>query len=116
MDTRMIRVPRGNDDDATRRTVMSDVFANPAVQAGGAVLVLCILIAGAFYLLSSFRDYTAEDREDAPDPLAKLREMHRKGDISEEEFRTIQATAQRKTTESQTADPSASQAEQPPNS
>jgi hypothetical protein len=71
---------------------MSNLIADPAVRATCGVLVLCVLIAAAFYLLASFRDYTAEDREETEDVLAKFREMHRKGDISEEEFRTIQAT------------------------
>jgi uncharacterized membrane protein len=69
---------------------MTDFFATPAVQVGIAVLILCILIAAAFYLVSSFRDYTAQDQESTPEALFKLEEMHRKGDISDEEFRTIQ--------------------------
>lgn len=78
------------------RSVMSDVFANPAVRAGAAVVVLCVLIAGGFYLLSIFRDYAAQDRETSNDVLSNLREMNRRGDISDEEFRTIQATAERR--------------------
>ena len=35
----------------------------PTVQAGAAILVLGVMIAAAFYLLSSFRDYAAEDKE-----------------------------------------------------
>lgn len=76
---------------------MSDVFANPAVRAGAAVVVLCVLIPGGFYLLSIFRDYAAQDRETSSGVLSNLREMKRRGDISEEEFRTIQATAERRT-------------------
>ena len=68
---------------------MTDFFAAPTVQAGIAVLVLCVLIAAAFYLVSSFRDYTAQDQESTSEALFKLEEMHRKGDISDEEFRTI---------------------------
>ena len=69
---------------------MTDFFAAPTVQVGIALLVLCILIAAAFYLVSSFRDYTAQDQESTAEALFKLEEMHRKGDISDEEFRTIQ--------------------------
>ena len=43
------------------------------------------------YLVSIFRDYAAEDREDPPKGIANLEEMHAKGDISDEEFRTIQS-------------------------
>ena len=74
---------------------MSDFFTAPAVQAGAAMLVLGILITVAFYLVSRFRDYTAEDKEHTEGALSKLQEMHRKGDISDEEFRTIQATSHR---------------------
>lgn len=95
---------------------MSDFFASPTVQAVAAVLVLSVLIAAGFYLVSSFRDYAADDRETGVDPLEKLREMHRKGDISDEEFRTIQATTHRRTTAVASEDESASQAETSPNS
>ena len=71
---------------------MTDVFADPAVRAGASVLILCVLIAAAFYVMASFRDYTAEDQVNTEDVLANLREMHLKGDISDEEFRTIQAS------------------------
>ncbi len=70
---------------------MTDFFATPMVQAGAAVVILCVLIAAAFYLVSSFRDYTAQDQESTADALFKLEEMHRKGDISDQEFRTIKA-------------------------
>ena len=74
---------------------MPDFFTSPAVQAGAAVLVLCVLTAVGFYVVSIFRDYAAEDQETAAEHLLKLEEMHLKGDISEEEFRTIQATTHR---------------------
>lgn len=74
---------------------MSDLFATPTVQIGIGLLVLSVLIGGSFYLLSSFRDYTAEDKEPIDGALSNLEEMHLKGDISDEEFRTIQATTRR---------------------
>ena len=80
--------------------VMPDFLTTPTAQAGFAVLILCVLIALGFYLVSSFRDYAADDREVAPDVLANLQEMHRKGDISDEEFRTIQATTHQQPTKS----------------
>ncbi len=84
---------------------MSDVFTNPTVQAGAAILVLGVMIAAAFYLLSSFRDYAAEDKEPIDGALANLQEMHRKGDISDEEFRTIEATSHRRPVRSNVDDP-----------
>ena len=85
---------------------MSDFFADPTVQASAAVLILCVPIAAGFYLVSSFRDYTAEDMGNADDALANLEEMHRKGDISDEEFRTIQATTHQQPAETNVNDPS----------
>ncbi|MFK8111077.1 MAG: hypothetical protein AB8B91_02685 [Rubripirellula sp.] len=71
------------------------MFAAPAVQAGLAVAILVVVIAVAFWLLERLRDYTTQDRLDTTDALANLEEMLRKGDISEAEFRTIQASARR---------------------
>lgn len=74
--------------------VMPDFFTSPLVQAATSVVILCILISAAFYVVASYRDYVAEDQETGSDALLKLQEMHRKGDISEEEIRTIQARTQ----------------------
>ena len=74
---------------------MSDFFTNPTVQAGAAVLILCVLIAVGVYVVSIFRDYAADDQDESSNVLANLEEMHRKGDISEQEFRTIQARTHR---------------------
>lgn len=73
---------------------MSKWLEDPNVQLVAGLLVLCILTAIGFSLVSRFRDYAAQDRDIAVDALANLEEMHRKGDISEEEFRTIQAKAE----------------------
>jgi uncharacterized membrane protein len=74
---------------------MPEFLNIPTVQAGIAVLVLCLLMTSGFWLLSIFRDYAAHDRLDPNDVLANLREMHSRGDISDEEFRTIQAKTER---------------------
>lgn len=74
---------------------MPVTFAEPVVRLGAAVLVLGILVATAFYLLASFRDYAAEDQETGSDALANLQEIHLKGDISDEEFRTIKLRTHR---------------------
>jgi uncharacterized membrane protein len=70
---------------------MSDFFSRATIHAGFGLLVLCIVIASAFRLMSSFRDYADEDQERACDILANLQEMHLKGDITDEEFRTMKA-------------------------
>ena len=72
---------------------MSDFFSSSTFQAGAGLLVLCVLTSLAFRLMSSWRDYAAQDREDACDLLANLEEMRLKGDITDEEFRTMKARA-----------------------
>ncbi|GAA4469026.1 hypothetical protein [Novipirellula rosea] len=87
---------------------MPDFFLNTTVQAGLSVLVLCILIAAGFYLVSSYRDYNANDGETVYETLANLKEMHLRGEISEEEYRTIEATTQRQLADRMQNDPSSS--------
>lgn len=58
-----------------------------------AAAVVCIVIAVAFRLMSTFRDYVAQDRQTTTDVLANLDEMRQRGDISEEEFRTMESRA-----------------------
>lgn len=85
---------------------MQEFFAVPEVRLVIGILILGVLIAAGFYLVSSFRDYTGDDREGRSDALAILQEMHLKGDISDEEFRTIKATNHRRPTEPKTDDDS----------
>ena len=68
---------------------MPDFLSSTTVQAGLGLLILAILVTAATYVLASYRDYTAEDQFEPADVLANLEEMHLKGDISDEEFRTI---------------------------
>ena len=70
---------------------MPDLIAAPGVRVGIAIAVLCVLIGLGFYLVSIFRGYADDDHQDPTDVLANLEEMHAKGDISDEEFRTIQS-------------------------
>ena len=72
---------------------MSNWSEDPNVQLAVGLVMLCILITAGFSLVSRFRDYAAQDQDDTVDALANLEEMHRKGDISEEEFRTIKSKA-----------------------
>ncbi|MDG2220102.1 MAG: hypothetical protein P8L85_01900 [Rubripirellula sp.] len=71
---------------------MPDLIAAPGVRVGIAIAVLCVLIGLGFYLVSIFRGYADDDHQDPTDVLANLEEMHRKGDISHQEFRNIQTT------------------------
>jgi uncharacterized membrane protein len=71
---------------------MLDVLTMPTVQAVLGVTVLCVLIAGGFWFVSIYRDRAINDRLEADDLLSNFEEMHREGDISETEFRTIRAS------------------------
>lgn len=73
---------------------MTDIFSSPTIQAVLAIGVLCVLLIAAFCIVSIFRDYAADDHSGTPDVLVNLQEMHRKGDITDEEFRTIKARNQ----------------------
>ncbi len=74
---------------------MWELLSMPTVQAVLSVLVLCILIAVGFWLVSSFRDRNTDDRFTPAELLANFEEMHREGDISGTEFRTIKASMAR---------------------
>ncbi len=68
----------------------SDLWEMPWVRAVAGLVVLCILIAFGFYVVSRYRDYAAKDRQRPHFDDSNLQEMLRRGDISEAEFRTIQ--------------------------
>ncbi|MCO8125046.1 hypothetical protein NHH03_25135 [Stieleria sp. TO1_6] len=70
-----------------------ELLSDPAVKAGLALLILIILSTAAFFLVARLRDYTSEDWDPSVDEPLNLQEMRLKGDISEAEFRTIQAAA-----------------------
>jgi len=72
-------------------TVVTDFLTTSVYQARFSLLILCVLLVIGVYLVSIFRDYAAEDREDPQKGVVNLEEMHAKGDISDEEFRTIQS-------------------------
>lgn len=72
---------------------MPDIFATPAVRSGLAMTILLVVIAGAFWLLGRLRDYTTQDRPAPHEGFVNLKEMLRKGDISEAEFRNIETSA-----------------------
>ena len=71
---------------------MWDWLFIPTVQAVLGVVILSILIAAGFWLVSIYRDRATEDGLEPVDPLTNFEEMLREGDISEAEFRTIKAS------------------------
>ena len=66
-------------------------FDHKCLSGWVCLLILCVLLVIGIYLVSIFRDYAAEDWEEPVQGIANLEEMHAKGDISDEEFRTIQS-------------------------
>lgn len=72
-------------------TIMPDIFQDPAVRAGLAMMILLVVIGIAFWLLARLRDYTTQDHQSTSEGHVNLEEMLRKGDISEAEFRTIKS-------------------------
>ncbi|OYP35969.1 hypothetical protein [Rhodopirellula sp. MGV] len=69
------------------------LLSDPALKAGLALLIMTVLSVAAFFLVARLRDYTSGDWEPSADEPLNLQEMRLKGDISEEEFRTIQAAS-----------------------
>ncbi len=77
---------------------MRDLANDPIVVSAVALVVIAGGCAIAIYVARSFRDYTGEDHQDTQQMLANLEEMHRNGDISDEEFRVITLANQIHTT------------------
>jgi len=69
----------------------TDLWAAPTLQAVAGLLVLCILIAVAFNLVSRFRDYAAEDWREQESRHPNFQEMLRRGEITAAEYRKIQS-------------------------
>ena len=58
--------------------------------------VIALLIALAVYLLGRFRGHADEDQPQASDLLSNFRELHSRGGLSDEEFRTIKTLLTRR--------------------
>ncbi|TWU01540.1 hypothetical protein Pla100_12750 [Neorhodopirellula pilleata] len=89
---------------------MSDIFTSTPVQLSLGITIIAVVIAVAFWLLRRLRDYTTQDRPEPALSLSNLEEMLRKGDISEEEYRTIKASAHARFASSDSANTSAAPA------
>ena len=64
----------------------------PTITLAQALLMLGLgiaVMAVVVYFARRYRDDDGEDRVGANNMLTKFRELHAKGDLSEEEFRTI---------------------------
>lgn len=76
---------------------MWEALQIPGIRAGLSLAVLAVLIATAIQWMKRFRDQSSEDQLDPQEVLGNFAEMRRRGDINEDEFRTIQAAMSDKT-------------------
>ncbi len=56
------------------------------------IAVLAVLVAIAYYVIEKIRPKTVQKEHKASQWLSKFRELHSKGGLSDEEFRTIKTT------------------------
>jgi len=56
------------------------------------VTVLAILISVAVYIVTKIRPHSAQQELDTHELMAKFRELHSQGGLSDEEYRTIKST------------------------
>lgn len=70
---------------------MSEVVQQHLVQVALFLGVLAALTVLAFHLLGRWRDGAEEEQPTASEMLTKFRELHARGTLSDEEFRTIKA-------------------------
>lgn len=54
--------------------------------------LLAILVALAVYVITKIRPYSAQQEHDTHNLMAKFRELHSQGGLSDEEYRTIKGT------------------------
>jgi len=68
---------------------MLETLTSSTGQVVVSLAVLTILVVAAFYIVQKVREGPEYDCVDAGDLLAKFRELHSQGGLSDEEFRTI---------------------------
>jgi hypothetical protein len=68
---------------------MPDLFRHPLSQAALWFAVIFALLALSILILRRWRGGAADDQPDASELLTKFRELHRRGGLSDDEYRTI---------------------------
>jgi uncharacterized membrane protein len=68
---------------------MPEFFSHPLSRAALWFAAIFALLALAFLALRRWRGDSAEDRLSASELLTKFRELHVRGSLSEDEYRTI---------------------------
>jgi uncharacterized membrane protein len=77
--------------------VLASGFTRRFLEWGGEAVILWIavlaaLAAVAFYVIEKIRDKPAQREPTAAEMMAKFRELHSRGVLSDAEFRTIKTT------------------------
>jgi len=70
---------------------MSEFLESSRSLAIVSFATVVLLIAAGAYVVSKFRDVAEDDRLDANQMLTNFREMHSRGELSDEEFRNIKS-------------------------
>jgi uncharacterized membrane protein len=68
---------------------MPELFRHPLLQAALWIASILVLFALAILFLRKWRGSSAEDQHDPSELLTKFRELHVRGGLSDEEYRTI---------------------------
>jgi uncharacterized membrane protein len=71
---------------------MAELFRHPLSQAALWFAVIFALLALAVLVMRRWRGGAAEDQPDASEMLTKFRELHLRGGLSDDEYRTIKTT------------------------
>jgi hypothetical protein len=73
-------------------TLLAQLLRSSTEQAVVWLSVLAVLIAVAVYVIGKVRSSAIQKEPTASNLLSKFRESHCRGDLSDEEFRTIKTT------------------------
>jgi hypothetical protein len=73
---------------------MSDLLDDPIVVSAVALLVIAGGCAIVFYVARSLRDSADDDHQNTQQILENLKDMHLRGEITDEEFRVIKLANQ----------------------
>jgi uncharacterized membrane protein len=68
-----------------------EFFEGPWTRGIMLLAAIVALVAVGVYAVSKWRDVTGDDRITTSELLSKFREMHSRGELTNEEFRTIKA-------------------------
>jgi uncharacterized membrane protein len=68
---------------------MPELFRHPLLQAALWFASILVLFALAILLLRKWRGGAADDQHDSNELLTKFRELHGRGSLSDDEYRTI---------------------------